>query len=400
MEKVKKNIPTLRFPQFEGEWEKKKLKKVATFFSGGTPLSTKKSYYNGHIPFIKSGEIKYDTTAQYLSDEGLKNSSSKMVKKGDLLIALYGTTSGEVAISQINGAINQAILCIRGKFDNIYCYNFFLKHKDKIISTYLQGGQGNLSAEIIKSITIPFPSLQEQKKIADFLTITDKRIELLTKKKQLCQQYKKVMMQKLFSQELRFKDENGKEFSKWEVKSLGDLTKYYDGTHQTPKYVKEGVPFYSVESITGNNFSDTKYISEEVFEIESKRVILEKKDILMTRIGDIGTVKYIDWDVRASFYVSIILIKQSDNINSLYLYQFIKSSFFQKELWKRTIHVAFPRKINLGEIGNCRVKCPSFSEQKKIANFLTALDKKIELVEKEIHLSEQFKKYLLQNLFV
>ena len=127
MEKVKKNIPTLRFPQFEGEWEKKKLKKVATFFSGGTPLSTKKSYYNGHIPFIKSGEIKYDTTAQYLSDEGLKNSSSKMVKKGDLLIALYGTTSGEVAISQINGAINQAILCIRGKFDNIYCYNFFFK---------------------------------------------------------------------------------------------------------------------------------------------------------------------------------------------------------------------------------------------------------------------------------
>ncbi|MCT3825341.1 restriction endonuclease subunit S [Elizabethkingia anophelis] len=163
----------------------------------------------------------------------------------------------------------------------------------------------------------------------------------------------------------------------WETKKLGDLCKIYDGTHQTPNYVESGIPFYSVEHITSNNFDKTKYISEEVYEKEIKRVKIEGGDILMTRIGDIGTSKYIDWNVKASFYVSLALIKQSSHINSKYLNQFISTDFFQKELWHRTIHVAFPKKINLGEIDNCIVNYPSNSEQKKISDFLSLLDERI-----------------------
>ena len=168
----------------------------------------------------------------------------------------------------------------------------------------------------------------------------------------------------------------------------------------TPDYQDQGIPFYSVEHVTNNNFSETKYISREVFEKENKRVKLEKGDILMTRIGDIGTPKYIDWDVGASFYVSLALFKQSKKINSLYLTHYIKSDSFQSELHQRTIHVAFPKKINLGEIGNCLVRHPCEKEQTKIANFLTAIDDKIIQAQAQLEAVKRYKKGLLQQMFV
>ncbi len=118
-----------------------------------------------------------------------------------------------------------------------------------------------------------------------------------------------------------------------EENKLKNLVKIYDGTHQTPDYVENGVPFFSVEHVTANQFSKTKYISEEVFEKENKRISLEKNDILMTRIGSIGVPKLIDWDVRASFYVSLALLKSSEKILSNYLNHFITSRFFKNEFW-------------------------------------------------------------------
>lgn len=186
--------------------------------------------------------------------------------------------------------------------------------------------------------------------------------------------------------------------SGWEKYKLNEITKIYDGTHQTPKYVESGVPFYSVEHLTGKQFTNTKYISEDVFEKESKRVVLEKNDILMTRIGDIGTAKLIDWNVRASFYVSLALIKLSTYFNSSFLENYINSDLFKLELWKRTIHVAFPKKINLGEIGECEVTLPPLPEQQKIAKILTTWDKAINTTERLIENSKQQKKALMQQL--
>ena len=198
---------------------------------------------------------------------------------------------------------------------------------------------------------------------------------------------------------LRFTDRQGSDFSKWGQKKLGTITEIFDGTHQTPQYVKEGVPFYSVEQVTADQFSDTKSISEESFEQENKRVKLEEGDILMTRIGSVGVAKLINWDVRASFYVSLALIKKSPNFSSQYLVQHIKSQNFQRELWKRTIHVAFPKKINLGEIGKCIVRLPSKEEQQKIASFLSSVDTKIEQLSKKKELLELYKKGMIQKFF-
>jgi len=147
--------------------------------------------------------------------------------------------------------------------------------------------------DFFSDINLIIPKLPEQEKIASFLSSADKKIENLKSQKKNLEKYKKGVMQKIFSGKIRFQDENGEKFAEWEEKRLGEVCKYYDGTHQTPKYVKSGIPFFSVEHLTSDNFTKTKFISESVFNKENKRVKLEKEDILMTRIGDIGTSKLI-----------------------------------------------------------------------------------------------------------
>ena len=180
------------------DWEEKKLGEMGTFFSGGTPLTTKKVYYEGNIPFIRSGEINSDKTELHISELGLVNSSAKIIEIGDLIYALYGATSGEVAISKIRGAINQAILCIRTSMINQFLCNYLILKKDIILSTYLQGGQGNLSADIIKSLIIPHPSLPEQVKIANFLSAIDEKISHCSAQIEKMEAWKKGLLQQMF----------------------------------------------------------------------------------------------------------------------------------------------------------------------------------------------------------
>lgn len=162
------------------DWEEKKLGDICKTFSGGTPKSGKTRYYeNGTISFIRSGEIHDDKTELRITKDGLNESSAKMVDIGDILYALYGATSGEVDISKIKGAINQAILCIRplNDFHRKFIVEILRHNKETILRTYLQGGQGNLSSQIIQSLVFDFPCLAEQQKIADCLSSLDEVIE-------------------------------------------------------------------------------------------------------------------------------------------------------------------------------------------------------------------------------
>jgi type I restriction enzyme S subunit len=171
---------------------------VCKTFSGGTPTTSQKSFYGGDIPFIRSAEIDKNNTELFLTVDGLKNSSAKLVKKGNVLIALYGANSGDVAISKINGAINQAVLCLDSENSNAYIYQFLAFRKDWIVNKYIQGGQGNLSGEIVKSIVIPFPSLPEQTKIATCLSSLDDLINAHVKKCEGLKNHKKGLMPGLF----------------------------------------------------------------------------------------------------------------------------------------------------------------------------------------------------------
>ncbi len=192
----------LRFTDEKGKefpkWEEKKLGDVCTFFSGGTPASTNKSFYSGTIPFIGSGNIYDAEVSSFITEEALNSSSAKIVEKGDLLYALYGANSGEVAVSKIKGAINQAILCIRSNECINYLYYVLLLNKDRIVAKYLQGGQGNLSANIIKRLKYKLPSVNEQKKIANYLSHIDNKIEIITNQITQTQLFKKGLLQQMF----------------------------------------------------------------------------------------------------------------------------------------------------------------------------------------------------------
>jgi type I restriction enzyme S subunit len=196
-----------RLPGFSGEWEVKKLGEVGDFFSGGTPLTSNISYYGGDISWITSSDLnksKILSVSGRITQEGLKNSSAKMINKNTLLIALYGATAGVTAISYLNAAINQAVLAIIPfQEDSQFLYYKLSSKKSWIINTYTQGGQPNLSGNIIKSIEFPLPPLEEQKAIAQILSDMDSEIEALEKKRDKYKLVKQGMMQELLTGKTR-----------------------------------------------------------------------------------------------------------------------------------------------------------------------------------------------------
>jgi type I restriction enzyme, S subunit len=201
----------IRLPGFKGELKKLKLLDFCTTFSGGTPSRQKREYYeNGTIPWIKSGELnakKIIHTEEFITEDGLENSSAKMVYPETILLALYGATAGVVAMSKIKAAINQAILAI---IPNENCNNKFLfyyleYYMDQVVKKYTQGGQPNLNAKTIKNLVVNLPSIEEQYKIADILSLMDTNIQLLEKELNNLKMQKKGLMQLLLTGKVRVK---------------------------------------------------------------------------------------------------------------------------------------------------------------------------------------------------
>lgn len=193
-------LPRLRFPEFHNapEWEESRIGDKCQSFSGGTPSTTERIYYGGTIPFIRSAEIGKPVTELFLTEIGLKNSAAKLVQRGDVLVALYGANSGEVDLAKIDGAINQAILCLRPEGNRAFLYHYLYSKKDWIVATYIQGGQGNLSGEIIKSLVLYFPKPREQQHIAACLSSFDALIAAQIDKLEALETHKKGLMQQLF----------------------------------------------------------------------------------------------------------------------------------------------------------------------------------------------------------
>ena len=415
--------PVIRFPEFTENWVITKFKNHFEFKNTNSLSRDKLNYVSGTVKNIHYGDIHTKFSSHFdieLEELPFINDDidisriddENYVLEGDLVMADASEDYKDIGKTiEVVNTNNEKILAglhtfLARKTDKSLAKGFFghLLTNYNVRLRIMRIAQGTkvlgLSKGRVEKIEFYIPKPKEQKRIADFLTGLENQISALKEKKDTLLDFKKGVMQKLFYQEVRFKDDNGNDFPEWKEKKLDEVVDYFDGTHQTPKYVEEGIPFFSVEHVTANEFTETRFISKEVYEKENKRVKLEKGDILMTRIGSVGKVKYIDWDVNASFYVSLALIKGNPKINGRFLANYIQFDDFQRELWKRTIHVAFPKKINLNEIGKCKISIPHIGEQVKIANYLTAIDDKIEALQAKINTSSNYKKGLLQKMFV
>ncbi|WP_432748371.1 restriction endonuclease subunit S [Pectinatus frisingensis] len=182
----------------------------------------------------------------------------------------------------------------------------------------------------------------------------------------------------------------------WEQRKLGKLCDVYDGTHQTPNYKNSGMMFLSVENI--NSLKSEKYISENDF-INDFNIFPEKGDVLMTRIGDIGTANVVESNEPIAYYVSLALLKKK-SLDPYFLKESISSKTVKNDLWKRTLHIAFPKKINKNEIAEVLIPYPvKKEEQKQIGDFFQSLDNLITLHQRKLTHLQAKKKSLLQKMF-
>lgn len=244
---------------------------------------------------------------------------------------------------------------------------------------------------------LPLPPLSERKKIAAILSTQDKVIELQQKRIDELKKLKKAYLSKMFPQkgsnvpELRFKGFTGN----WEQRKLGDIVGIYDGVHQTPNYQDSGVMFLSVENIA--TLKSSKFISEEDFKRDYK-VYPQENDILMTRIGDVGTTNVVTDNGLKAYYVSLALLKYKKT-DPYFLSNAIQSDFVQKGLANRTLKTAVPMKINKDEIGKVDVMLPvSPEEQHQIGSYFQNLDNLITLQSRKLDAEKLKKKSLMQLL--
>lgn len=188
----------------KSKWEEVTLGEVVDTFSGGTPSRDVAGFYGGNINWIKSGELNNKIvidTEEFITEDGLNNSSAKMVYPGYILLALYGATAGVIAITGIEAAINQAILAVNAKekTHNTFLYHCLGYQMNDIVKKYTQGGQPNLNADIVKNLKIYLPLPHEQAAIAEILSTTDKEIELMEKQLSELAKQKKGLMQLLLT---------------------------------------------------------------------------------------------------------------------------------------------------------------------------------------------------------
>ena len=399
-----KKVPSIRFKGFTDDWERRKLGDISDSYSGGTPTAGKAEYYGGSIPFIRSAEVNSDTTELFLTDKGLKNSSAKMVKKGDILYALYGATSGEVGLSRLDGAINQAILDIKPHedYDAPFLMQWLRKSKESIIGTYLQGGQGNLSGTIVTSLIVDCPNYDEQNQIGEFFANIDNLIALYHCKHEKLLNVKRAMLDKMFPKEgekvpkIRFKG-----FSDdWEQHKLGDMIEYIvDNRGKNPRYYcTEGIPVIDNYMIKNTLYPEintaNRFIDEGLFE-SFIRKYNEKDDVLITLVGNgIGNVTLFPDDKAVIIQNTLGLRAKDDKRFLLFLLM-----AYNKKLLALDRGMAQPS-IRQDELLDLDIYVPDGEEQTKIGMYFVNLDNLSTLHQRKIEKLKNMKTAMLEKMFV
>ncbi|QKY89953.1 restriction endonuclease subunit S [Acinetobacter sp. NEB 394] len=391
------SVPKLRFKEFDGNWSEISFQDLFIFKNG---VNASKEQYGSGIKFINVLDIINNPNGiTYNSIIGSVDITSKeieknLVKYGDVLFQRSSETREEVGQSNVYLGKDPVVFggfVIRGsaqkEYDPIFM-NGLLKTdslRDQI--TQLSGGSTrfNIGQDSLNKVSAYLPLKEEQTQIASFLSAVDEKISQLTQKHELLSQYKQGMMQKLFSQQIRFKADDGSEFGEWEYKELGLLLDY----EQPTKYIVSSTNYdnsFPIPVLTAGKTFILGYTNEEhgIFSAESQNVII---------FDDFTTAyKFVNFNFKVKSSAMKILKTDPRKNNIFYLYSTFSTLFLSlgdehKRRW-------------ISEYSKLEVPVPCLKEQTKIANFLSAIDQKIEVVGQQIEQAKQWKKGLLQQMFI
>jgi len=403
-------VPQLRFPEFSGEWEEKRFDSLYPTVRNGFVGVATPYYVEEGVPYlqgknIKSGAINRNGLV-YINESFHQKSKKSQLRQNDIVMVQSGHV-GECAVitEEFEDTNCHALLVstpthdIDSKFYINYFYSKFGRKKIYRITT------GNTIKHILSSDlkiqTVSNPSYQEQQKIAAFLTAVDTKIEQLSKKQELLGEYKKGSMQQIFSQAIRFKADDGSEFPEWKERRLGDVcSKAKSGgtpRSTTKEYYDGDIPFLAISDITRQGkylTSASKKISQLGID-NSASWIVPIDTIIYSMYASVGLVSINKIPLATSQAVINLIVKDGYSIEFIY-YHLIEV--------KKTIHkfieTGTQGNLNAQTVKSLILNIPSLPEQAKIANFLSSIDNKIEQVGKQLDESKQFKKALLQQMFV
>lgn len=387
---LKHSIPRLRFKEYNDQYESIILGDHTAWSSGGTPPKDNPDYWNGDIPWISASSMRgnfYSDSELKLSSNGVKK-GSKIAIEGSLLILVRGSMLFNCIPIGIVGrdlAFNQDVKSIFPSeiLDNWFLLYWFKSHEPQLMNI-VSGtgiGAGKLDLSDLKGLKLYIPSVKEQKKIASFLSAVDDKIQLLKKQQAHLELYKKGVMQKIFSRELRFKDENGKNFPGWKELTLKDVV-----AKQSSNISANNIELNFGDYIIYGASGILKKI--DFYEIESDYISIVKDGAGVGRLlyckGKSSVLGTLD-------ILSPILSK----VDARYIYYLLSTVDFTKYVTGSTIpHIYFR------DYQKERIQIPVKEEQQKIASFLSALDEKIDHCKEQIRLTEEWKKGLLQQMFV
>ena len=388
------NIPQLRFPEFEREWQSKKIVDFAPLQRGfDLPVSTIKE---GEFPVVFSNGI-------------LKTHNEFKVKAPGVVTGRSGTIGKVTYVEKDYWPHNTALWVTDFKGNHPkYVYYFYNSYKLERFGT--GSGVPTLNRNDVHINNAFFPTLPEQQRIATFLTAVDEKLTALKKKKELLEQYKKGVMQKLFSQQLRFKpdlsevegDENGNEFPEWEVKKLGEIAERIT--------LKNSINNQNVLTISAQFglINQEEFFNKSVSAKDVSGYYLLKRDEFAYNksyssgypMGAIKRLNKYDKGVVSTLYICFKFI---DAVNLQFMEQYFESGKHNHELSKIAQEGARNHgllNIAIGDFFSTEINLPTTEEQTRIANFLSAIDKKINETAKQIEATAQWKKGLLQQMFV
>jgi type I restriction enzyme S subunit len=391
MNKQKSNIPQLRFPEFEGEWKIESTGNYIDLISGYAFKGDEISEDSDGIPILRGiniteGVIRHsDDIDRYFSGD-ISQLKKYLLRKGDIVLGMDGSKVGKnVAIisdKDENSLLIQRVAKINNNPKSDYRFIFqrifspvFHQYVD-VVNT--SSGIPHISLQQIRDFKVGYPSLPEQQKIASFFTAIDRKISQLKRKLTLLEQYKKGVMQLIFSQQIRFKDDNGQEFPKWEKKRLVQVAEIKYGKDQKGIACENGnFPILGTGGVIGR----------------TNEFLSDKPSVLIGRKGTIDNPIYIDvpfWTVDTLFYTNVLSIA---NVKWLY-YKLTKIN------WYKYNEASGVPSLSASTINKIPINLPCLEEQSKIANFLSAIDDKINHTQNQINKAEVWKKGLMQQMFV